>query len=372
MTLAKGFHYLSMPLRTTGLILIAVLSVVLLIAVRAGFTGILLALVSSVALIKYAYVLLERVANGASEPPVMSFEMVSPFEGIESLVHLVLAILTAGAAIHLRAVGESGWAAALCVGVLVVLPASIGALGLTGNALQAFNPRKLWAIVRELGVAYAAILAVALGYGVALTLVVEWDVPTLLVTAFGMFAWLSTYAFIGGALYEARDGLGHEPTHSPERRDGRIGRELERERLRLFDTIYAEARGGNLAGAWKTLLGELEQRRFDPQLCDWFLERLSAVTDNPPANALANRLAREAITRWLDNDNGRVVRLARDRVLMDPRFRPRSAAETLRVASLARLGGDPALAQALTVDFAEHFPGEAAPKTKQERDRETT
>ena len=359
MTPAKGLHYLSLPLRTTGLILIAVLSVVLLIAMRAGLTGTLLALVSFMALIKYAYVLLERVANGATEPPVMSLEMVSPFEGIESLVHLVLAILTAGAAIRLRQAGESWWAAALCLMVLLVMPASVGALGLTGSAVQAFNPRKLWAIVRELGGVYAAILAVAIGYGFALTLLARLDVPTLLLTAIGMFAWLSIYSFIGGALYEARDGLGHEPIDSPERRGGKVDRALERERLRLFDTIYAEARGGNLAGAWKTLLGELEGRQFDPQLCDWFLERLSALSDKATANALANRLARELIDRLLDRDNGRVVRIAGERVKKDSRFRPRSAVQTLRVASLARLGGDPALAQALMVDFAQHFPGES-------------
>lgn len=362
MTPAKVLHYLTLPLRTTGLILIAVLSVVLLIAARAGLTGTLLALAAFVALVKYGYVLLERVANGATEPPVMSFEMISPFEGIESLVHLVLAILTAGAAAHLRAVGEVRWALMLCVAVLFVLPASVGALGLTGSAVQALNPWKLWAIVRELGVVYAAILAVALSYGLALVLLAKADLPSLPMLAVGMFAWLSTYSFIGGALYEARDGLGHEPVDSPERRDGRAGRELERERLRLFDTIYAEARGGNLAGAWKTLLGELDQRGFDPELCDWFLDRLTALADKSTANALANRLAREAVGRFLDRDNGRVVRIAGARLRSDPRFRPRSAAETLRVASLARLGGDPALAQALLVDFEQHFPGATAGK----------
>ena len=360
MTLGKVFHYLRFPLQATGLILIAVLSVVLLIAARAGLTGTLLALLSFFALIKYAYVLLERVANGAIEPPVMSLEMISPFDEIESLVHVVLAILVAGAAIHLRAVGAPWWAAALSVLALVVLPASIAALGLTGSALQALNPWKLWVIVRELRGTYAAILAVVLGYALALYLLARLNLPSLLMLAIGMFACLSAYALIGGALFEARDGLGHEPIHSPERRQGKAGREIERERLRVFDAIYAEARGGNLAGAWKTLLGELERRQFDPELCDWFLEHLAALADKVAAHALGNRLAREAIGRALDRDNGRVVRIARERLHHDPRFRPRTGAETMRVASLARLGGDPALAQALLADFARHFPNEPA------------
>ncbi len=211
--------------------------------------------------------------------------------------------------------------------------------------------------MRELRGVYAAILAVALGYGFILTLSAKMDLPSVIVTAVGLFFWMSLYSFIGGALFEARAGLGHEPVDSPERRHGRAARELERERLRLFDTVYAEARGGNLAGAWKTLLAELEQRGFDPELCDWLLERLTALADKPTANALANRLARELIARLLDRDNGRVVRVAGARLRSDPRFRPRSAAETLRIASLARLGGDPALAQALMVDFSQHFPG---------------
>ena len=294
----------------------------------------------------------------------MSYEMISPFDGIESLVHLVLAILVAGAAIHLRTVGAPGWAAALTGLALVILPASVGALGLTGSALQALNPWKLWVIVHELRAAYAAILAVVLAYGLSLYLLARLNLPTLLMVAIAMSAWLSVYALIGGALFEAREGLGHEPVDSPERRQGRAGREVERERLRAFDAIYAEARGGNLAGAWKTLLGELDARQFDPELCDWFLDHLSALANKAAANALGNRLAREAIGRALDRDNGRAVRIARDRLQHDPRFRPRTGAETMRVASLARLGGDPTLAQALLADFAQNFPNEPAARRR--------
>lgn len=58
--------------------------------------------------------------------------------------------------------------------------------------------------------------------------------------------------------------------------------------------------------------------------------------------------------------NARVSRLVQCSVAADRSFRPRSGAETLRVAELARPAGDRSTAQALLIGFVEHFPGDMA------------
>jgi hypothetical protein len=162
------------------------------------------------------------------------------------------------------------------------------------------------------------------------------------------FAWLSVFALIGGSLYERREALGHEAIDTPERRAARTQQQLDREPARFFmDTVYGEARGGNLAGAWQTIERELALQNYAFESYDWMYQRLGKL-DNP---RLAQRLAQDYISRALARDNARVTRLVQHCIAADPAFRPRSGAETLRVAELTRLAGDRSSAQTLLVDF---------------------
>ena len=70
---------------------------------------------------------------------------------------------------------------------------------------------------------------------------------------------------------------------------------------------------------------------------------------------LASRLAQDYIARALGRDNGRVIRILRQRLALDALFHPRSATETLRVAALARLAGDRASALCLLQAFTQYF-----------------
>jgi hypothetical protein len=110
-----------------------------------------------------------------------------------------------------------------------------------------------------------------------------------------------------------------------------------------MDGIYGQARGGNHAGAWQALQRELAAHGHALEAYDWMLARLAA----PELALLAQRLAQDYLSHALGRDNGRVLRIMRERLALDPAFRPRSPAETARVAELARLAGDRALAARL-------------------------
>jgi len=131
--------------------------------------------------------------------------------------------------------------------------------------------------------------------------------------------------------------------HAPERAQQRRDAEREQTRARFMDGIYGQARGGNHAGAWQSLQRELSAHGHGFDAYEWMLARLAA----PELSLLAQRLAQEYLSRALGRDNGRVLRIMRERLALDPAFRPRSAAETARVAELARLAGDRALAARL-------------------------
>src|SRR5215212_38468 len=72
---------LLVPFSPTCLILIGIVSVLLTFFASAGLLfGALGIFILQVWMFKYCYVLIEHIANGQPEPPVLSTDMLSPFE----------------------------------------------------------------------------------------------------------------------------------------------------------------------------------------------------------------------------------------------------------------------------------------------------
>jgi hypothetical protein len=355
MSMRKFLHYLLLIARPTVVFLIAVLTLGFVLALHGGLMGIVLALLLLIWLFNYAYVLLEQIANGAREPPVLAVEMLNPVNEHRPLLQLAIVLLVYGTLRLLAHHLSDALAVALNVLAFIALPASIGALGIGTSFLQAINPMALWHIVQSLRMTYVAIVGVVLTYGLGLSLLAADSLlPSWMLIVLAQFAWLSVFSLIGGSLYEQRHVLGHEAIDTPERRAARVRWLLDRERARFMDTVYGEARGGNLAGAWQTIERELALQDYAFEFYDWLLERLGGL-DN---RRLASRLAQDYITRAMARDNARVTRLVQRCLAADPQFRQRSGAETLRVAELSRLAGDRSSAQTLLRDFEQHFPGD--------------
>ena len=97
MSISDFVRYLLLPARPTVLILIAALSLGLLLSEQVGLLGIALALMLSLWLFNYAYVLLEHVANGAREPPVLAVEMLNPVNEPRPLLQLLIVLAVYGA-----------------------------------------------------------------------------------------------------------------------------------------------------------------------------------------------------------------------------------------------------------------------------------
>jgi hypothetical protein len=357
MSPAGFLRYLLLPAKPAGLMLIAVMTLGVALCSFAGLFGLPILVILLSWLFKYAFVLLEQVAHGAREPPVLSVEMVNPASELRPWILLAIVL-----AVYLSVRALSGYLGTTLTLILeglafAALPASIAVLGVASVFWQAINPLALWHVVRALGLTYLGIVVVVLiyGYGIA-ALAATAILPSWLINALYVFAWLSLFSLLGGSLFEAREALGHEAMHAPERAADKAQRQVERERSAFIDAAYAQMRSGNLAGAWLAIESRLGAHHRDRETYDWLLERLERLDDA----RLANRLAQDQIRHALGRDNGRVVEILRRRLALDPLFRPRSAAETVRVAQLARLSGDRSSAQRLLGDFATHF-GDAPP-----------
>ena len=196
------------------------------------------------------------VADGKTEPPVMSIDMLSPFE-IRPWVQVAIA----GCAVWLcYAVGGTA-GTVLAIFFLLLLPASIGVLGVGEPFYEAVNPVTLFRLIRGLNWLYLVILASMLAYASLLYALHKLGVWTLAKHAAFLFCQLSFFSLIGGAIYLRRRELGYEPSQSPERTAAREEAERVKLRARMIDDVFQQVRIGKHIEATRPLaiwLGDLD------------------------------------------------------------------------------------------------------------------
>ena len=247
MSPAACLRYLALPLRPAPVMLIAIFSVLTAGAWAAGLLGLPLALITLSWFFKYAFVLMDHVADGVAEPPALSLDMVNPATEQRPLGLLALAV---GFYFAARAIGDilPGADAALELAGVLLLPAFVAAMGATRSFFRGLNPVLAIGLVRKVPGAYLALLLVIalLWLGIPAAAIgtdIARQVPNFFLIAVLMYLWLAVFACIGGLLYEHRDELGLEPSVSPERTGRRRDVEIERERDRIMDGIFAQWRG---------------------------------------------------------------------------------------------------------------------------------
>jgi hypothetical protein len=364
----ETLKYLLIPLRGAALILIVLFSFLLLLAAHGGLLGVPLALIVFSWFFKYGFALLDNVADGVHEPPVLSYEMVHPANesrplGLLAIVGvfyfltgLLQPMLGSGAVTALRAIG------------LLLVPAIIMMQVMEGF-FDSLNPVNLLQIVVRVPDSYAFVLALLAGSWWLATVLVTWlpagelpfsiSIPFADVLSVGilMYAWLASFAMIGGVVFIRRAELGFEPAHSPERAAAKAEREREREIDLLIDRIFAEWRGGAYGNAWRTIEKHLSSSTRPGDELQMLFERASQWPDQ----RLAHRLAQELIPQLLAaRRTGDALRIARAQLKVDANFRPLKSEHTIQLVELARDGGDRQTARMLLAGFSERYEDEVA------------
>src|SRR5271168_5409248 len=158
----KLFHHLVRPARGGAAGVVIVFALLLILAAKAGFIGIPLALLLTSWFFKYAYILFDHTARGFDEPPTLDIQMMNPVDEQRPLGQVaILGLLYAAVKLAQIYLGPT---AAICIAIMaaLLLPASAAVLGLEGNLLKAANPLEWIRMIRGLGPLYAAVLLVIL------------------------------------------------------------------------------------------------------------------------------------------------------------------------------------------------------------------
>ena len=242
---------LLIPFHFTSLVLVTTLALLLAAAIHfdpSGFLWLAPAFIITSWVFKYAFAMLEHIADGEAYAPAASIEMLSPFE--QRPFVLLLVVLAAGQ-VAWRADNVIAW---VLVGLLLVfIPAFIGLLGATRRVTLSLNPLALLQTVRGMGAWYLLVLLV-----IAATVAMGiWAVQSswwlfILCWQIGVSV-LLVFSLIGGTMYYRRIELGHEPRISPERMAAHVRRAHDRQLKRMLDDIYSAVRLGNLVRAMNGL-----------------------------------------------------------------------------------------------------------------------
>jgi hypothetical protein len=364
----ETLKFLLVPLRGAAIALIFLFSLLLLIAAAGGLLGLPLALIVISWFFKYGFALLDQVADGVNEPPVLSYEMVNPVNESRPLGLLLVVTIFYGVTEVLGQWLGGEVTTVLRVAGLLLLPAVIMAQA-AGAFPQSLNPIALVQLIVRVPGSYALILAVLGFFWMLATALVTWlpdaelpfsihiPLPEGVRIAVLMYAWLASFAMIGGVLFVRRLELGFEPSHSPERAAEKAGRERQRQIDQLIDRIFAEWRGGAYGNAWRTIETHLQQSaRPSDDLRDLF-QRASQWPDR----RLAHRLAQEMLPHLLKaRRTGDALNIVRSQLQADVNFRPLESSDAIKLIELARDAGDRRTARMLLTGFADRYPDDVA------------
>jgi hypothetical protein len=335
---------------------VIVFALLLFLAAKALFIGIPLALLLTSWFFKYAYILFDHTARGFDEPPTLDIQMMNPVDEQRPLGQVAILGLLYGAVKLAESYLGPTVAISFAIVAALLLPASAAVLGLEGNLLKAANPLEWIRMIRGLGPLYAAVLLVIVAYGLGLTLLARLELWLPLEIATGMFAVLSVFSFLGGALYERRDALGIEAWASPERTEERRRAQELRHSEHIVTEAYGLMRADSHIKSWKLLKDWVASRGNAPDDYRWLCEHVLSWDDR----RYITRLTEEFVDRLLTLKRaGEALDVVAQRLKLDQNFRPKSAADTLAIAQMAVSGGGaPRVARTLLADFATRYAGD--------------
>jgi hypothetical protein len=388
-------RYVLFPFRGGALVLWLTFTLGQELALHAGWMGLPLAIALLSWFFKYCFILLDAIVTGAAEPPVLSVEMINPINEQRPLGQALL--IAGGAALSLalgKAVGAAmGWLTAVLL--LLLLPASIATLGMTGHLLRAAWPPELLSVIHGVGRDYLVLVGAIAGLALFFMGLGHYGASSWVLIAGGQLSFLLAFSLIGSVLHEHRLELGIEYRTMEEHIAERTAREHASARNRMMDHAYMKFRVGKPLEGWQEIQTWFRSQRAGVPAGrsvvpagDSFADRSVAehsvagrsvapaggsfadrsVTDPRDELLLEHRAVLAIAARWDDvrpadrltnelvelyfarRQTGRALDVVEERLASNPKFKPTHAAHTLRLAELAAAAGKRALRRQLVPD----------------------
>jgi hypothetical protein len=340
-------RYLLMPFHVAPLILVSVFTVVWGYAIKGGIIGIPADIILTSWFSKYCYVLLDAVVAGHKEPPVLSVEMLNPVDEQRPLIQAIIVAL--GFIASWWVYHTIGPVAGLALGALLIsaLPATVALLAIGDSWVHALSPMAIGRVMRGLGLAYVAVLAITLG-GALVILTLALTVDSLLLSlALSQFVFMAMFCFIGGAIFERRVELQLDTRTHGERVAERDERHHADARGAVLDRTYALLRLKRRSEAWANLEGWMRKHCPDSHPFTEYhaLQQATCSWDEP---VIGDQVTNEYLGKLLANgETGMALEALQIRLSSNPGYYPQGQAYATRLSELATLSGRKAMSRQL-------------------------
>lgn len=341
---------LGMPFQISSLLFVGMTSMMLGVVLSIGDIAVMLALPLMCLLLiwftRFTFTLIDDATNGAEETATASVEMANPWGDPRCWVHPVLTLLVAIALLVKPEIPRLP----VLVCCALLLPASIGAIALTGHSLDALNPFAMVRVVRGLAHYYLmAVVWLVLCVGAAVLLMQSGMWLALKIAALQLLLLLA-FAFIGGALHARRVELGFVPLVSPERIDERKEDQRIAERQRVIDGLYVELRGNEPARALASARQWIETLPSQHVTSDVraLIDAGSRWSEPRRYSALLRGLLPQLLSR---RQQGMAFAAAEAGLAAMPTFAPEQEADTIALVRYALQTGRKRLAATLLENF---------------------
>ena len=341
---------LLVPFHPTNLLMVGVFSVLFTFCLGFGSYGWFGAWFIQVWIFKYCYVLIEHLADGATEPPVMDTDMLSTSEARPWIQAALLSVCGWGCYLI-------GGTAGITLGavLLVLFPATVAILGFGEAAWQVVNPVTLWRVVRGLGPYYVYMLLALAFCGVVAWLLARLDLWSFVEIAIALWCEVAYFSFVGASIYLRRTQLGYEPSKSPERSAARAEGERLKERARMVDDVFQLVRIGKHVDATAPLarwLRDLDAEHVSKD--SYYVAEQSLKWESPAAlNPIGSTLIRHLMRFGRPDAALAVFEILRSRA---PQFTMDSAQDLRTLAEYAESRGREALAQSMRLETPVYQP----------------
>jgi hypothetical protein len=329
---------------STPIVLVVTFTIGWLLAMRAGLAGLPLGVMLLSWFFKYCFVVLDATLAGRDELPVLSVEMLNPFDEQRPLaVGLLIAAAVSGTFLAKAYVGP-GTAFGLATAFGLLLPASVAVLGISGNVFLAAWPPRLFETLRSFGWDYV-VLNLAIGVVAVIAYApIALSVPIWMSIAALQLLFLLLFALIGTSVFERRVDFALDSRSPEEHRAERDRREHEQARQRTVDHAYEYFRHQKPLEGWHEIETWLKTHaRGDRTLSEYHavFEAACGWDDVRPGDRLANELIGLLLAR---RQGGAALEVAEQRLGANLQFRP---VNSVRLAELAAQAGKPALRRKL-------------------------
>lgn len=320
-------------------------TVALLLLIKAGAAGLVLAAPLAACFLRYCYLMLDAILNGSQEPPALSADIVNLLGDRRPLIQgLLLSAVVSGVVVTTQMTGYvyGGLLAAL---VLFWAPASVAVLAVTGRPILALWPPQLMAYSRTCGHDHRKVRIVVLALGTLIFGLLRFAAPSWMVLSASLLMLLVGFALVGGTLLRHRKELGISDLRA-QREAKRSAKEITRLRERMLEQAYSKIKAGKPLDGWREIQNWMAERgRGDNALPERKAVLAAAVQWSDPRPA--DRLADDLINLFLaQKDPKRALAMLEQRLAQNPRFLPSSTHRT-RLTDLAVKAGKTVLHQKL-------------------------